>query len=91
MRGTCGADAVVTLLDAYARDEMGGGRPLSEHVRRNLVPELRKRQGVHVVLAFVGEEAAGLVAGGIEHGVSRAAARKAPGQGSSAGIRTGRG
>lgn len=54
------ADAIVNLLDAYARDEMGGGRPLSEHVRRNLVPELRKRQGVHVVLAFVGDEAAAM-------------------------------
>ena len=52
--------AITTLLDAYARDEMGGGRPLSEHVRRNLVPELRKRHGVHVVLAFAGEEAAGM-------------------------------
>jgi ribosomal protein S18 acetylase RimI-like enzyme len=54
------ADAIVNLLDVYARDEMGGGQALSDHVRRNLVPELRKRPGVHVVLAFVGDEPAGL-------------------------------
>jgi ribosomal protein S18 acetylase RimI-like enzyme len=54
------ADAVVALLDLYARDEMGGGQPLSDYTRRHLVSELRKRPGVHVVLAFAGEEPAGL-------------------------------
>lgn len=55
------AAALVRLLDAYARDPMGGGRGLSEHARRNLVAELRKRDAVHVILAFVDREPAGLV------------------------------
>lgn len=54
------AAAVVNLLDEYARDEMGGGVPLSEHVRANLVPELRRRPGALAVLAFVDGEPAGL-------------------------------
>ena len=30
--------ALVDLLDNYARDPMGGGKPLSETVKLNLVP-----------------------------------------------------
>jgi len=32
--------AVVTLLDAYARDQMGNGKALSNEVRRELIPGL---------------------------------------------------
>jgi GNAT superfamily N-acetyltransferase len=54
------ASALVELLDAYARDPMGGGEPLKATVRKNLARELGRREAVHVLLAFVGEEAAGL-------------------------------
>lgn len=55
------ADAVVFLLNEYARDPMGGGRDLPPRVRKELVPELRKRDTAHVILGFVDGEPAGLV------------------------------
>lgn len=55
------AESVVYLLNEYAKDEMGGGAELSDWVKQNLVPELSKRQGIHVVIAFVDEDPAGLV------------------------------
>jgi len=54
------ASAVVTLLDEYAQDPMGGGTALPEAVKLNLVPALRQRPGVHVVLAWVDGQAAGM-------------------------------
>lgn len=54
------AEAVVLLLNEYARDEMGGGCELSEFVKQNLVSELQKRPGIHTILAFVDETPAGL-------------------------------
>ena len=46
------AGAIVYLLNEYAKDDMGGGRQLPDFVKDNLVAELRRRQSVHVVLAF---------------------------------------
>lgn len=37
------AGALVTLLDAYARDPAGGGEPLSDFATANLVRELSRR------------------------------------------------
>ena len=54
------AAAIINLLNEYARDEMGGGAALSAFVKDNLIAELRKRQGAHVVLAFEGDTPAGL-------------------------------
>ena len=54
------ADAVVYLLNEYARDEMGGGAELSGFVKQNLISELEKRQGIHSIIAFIGEKPAGL-------------------------------
>ncbi len=54
------ASAIVFLLNEYAKDDMGGGAELSEFVKSNLVAELQKRQGVHVVLAFVDGSPAGM-------------------------------
>lgn len=53
--------ALVELLDAYARDPMGGGEPLAEATRRNLAAELRKRSDAVSFLAFAGERPVGLV------------------------------
>lgn len=55
------AAAVVALLDAYARDPAGGGEPLSDFVKANLVRELAARPQAYSVLAFDGEQPVGLV------------------------------
>lgn len=54
------AEAVVHLLNVYAKDDMGGGSGLSEFAKRNLIPELKKRKNIYAVLAFVDHEPAGL-------------------------------
>jgi ribosomal protein S18 acetylase RimI-like enzyme len=55
------AAALVTLLDAYARDPMGGGQPLPEAVRRDLPTALAERRDAVVFLALDGERPVGLV------------------------------
>ena len=54
-------DAIVSLLNEYAEDEMGGGKALSDFSKKNLVNELRKRDHYVAFLAFVGDVPAGLV------------------------------
>ena len=54
-----GADLVM-LLDAYARDPMGGGEPLSEGVRDSLVPALAAHPGAFSLIARLAEEPVGL-------------------------------
>lgn len=46
------ADALVSLLDAYSQDPMGGGEPLSEFARLNLIAALAARPQAFSVLAF---------------------------------------
>lgn len=55
------AEALVHLLDAYARDPMGGAHPLSDFAKTNLVQALAARPQAYSVLAFNGEEPIGLV------------------------------
>lgn len=55
------ATALVELLDHYARDPAGGGAPLSDFVRGNLVEQLAARPFVFSVLAFDGDTPVGLV------------------------------
>lgn len=55
------AQALVDLLDAYARDPAGGGEPLGAHAREHLVAELAARPQAFSILAFDGEQAVGLV------------------------------
>lgn len=55
------AEAVLTLLDEYARDPMGGGAPLPGDTRARLIPEIRKRPGVRILLAFRNDRAVGLL------------------------------
>ena len=54
------AEAVVYLLNEYSSDEMGAGKALSDDVKANLIPELKKRPHVFAVLAFEDETPAGL-------------------------------
>jgi len=55
------AQAVVDLLDAYARDPAGGGEPLSASVRERLVAELASRPWAFSVLAFDAGTPVGLI------------------------------
>ena len=54
------AAALVGLLDAYACDAAGGGRPLSPFARSGLVGALASRPTAFSVLAYEGETAVGL-------------------------------
>lgn len=53
------ATDLVALLDAYARDPMGGGEPLRDDVRKRLPGDLAARPGCVVLVARVGGVAAG--------------------------------
>ena len=55
------AKAIVQLLDAYAQDPAGGGTPLGDFAKANLIPELAKRPQSYSVLAFDGDAPVGLV------------------------------
>ncbi len=53
--------AIVMLLDAYASDPAGGGEPLGDFAKANLVRELAARPQAFSVLAFDGSVPVGLV------------------------------
>lgn len=55
------AAALIDLLDAYARDPAGGGEPLSDFARANLVSQLAARPFIFSVLAFDGGSPVGLI------------------------------
>jgi len=52
--------ATVHLLNAYAMDPMGDGKPLSETARRDVIPGLRQHPTTLVFLAYRDTEPAGL-------------------------------
>lgn len=54
------AEAVVYLLNLYAKDDMGGGAELSGFVKQNLITELKKRKSIYAVIAFIHQKPAGL-------------------------------
>jgi GNAT superfamily N-acetyltransferase len=53
------AQALIDLLDVYARDIMGGGEPLRAEVKATLIPALAERPTAFSVLAFAGDEPVG--------------------------------
>jgi GNAT superfamily N-acetyltransferase len=55
------ASAIVYLLNEYAKDDMGGGEPLSTYTQANLVKEMAKRPTFHAAIAFVDAKPAGLI------------------------------
>ena len=55
------AGALIQLLDAYARDPMGGAQPLSDYARHHLVQALAQRPTAFSVLAFANGQPAGLI------------------------------
>lgn len=52
--------AVITLVAAYALDEMGNGGPLPEAVLKRLVPGLRAHPTTLVLLAFSSDVPVGI-------------------------------
>lgn len=52
--------ATVHLLNAYAMDPMGDGRPLSEAARRDVIPGLQQHPTTLVFLAYRNAEPVGL-------------------------------
>ena len=54
------AAELVMLLDAYARDPMGGGAPLDEDVRDAVVPGLAATPGAFSLIARLDSEPVGL-------------------------------
>ncbi len=52
--------ATVHLLNAYAMDPMGDGKPLSETARRDVIPGLRQHPTTLVFLAYRDTEPVGL-------------------------------
>lgn len=54
------AEAIVAVLDSYASDPIGGGRPLGAETRRRLIPGLRDQPHAMVLLAFDDGAAVGL-------------------------------
>ncbi len=55
------ANALVTLLNRYALDPMGGGEELSDFTKANLTNEILKRTDTTVILAFEDDKPAGLI------------------------------
>lgn len=51
------ASALLSLLDAYASDPMGGGKPLTGFTKTNLVAALAARPQAFSVLAFLAGDA----------------------------------
>ena len=52
--------AVLEILDNYAREPVGGGAPLSEDVRQRLAPALQQQPQALVLLGCVNGRAVGL-------------------------------
>ena len=52
--------AIVELIDAYARDPMGNGKPLSAEVRRALIPGLQQHPTTLIFLAYRGGDPVGI-------------------------------
>jgi GNAT superfamily N-acetyltransferase len=52
--------AIVEVLDSYASDPIGGGKPLANDVRQRLVPELSAQPTALVLLAFADRQALGI-------------------------------
>lgn len=55
------ASELVYLLNAYASDPMGGGKPLEKYVTENLVSELSKLPHAFSVISYVNNQPAGLI------------------------------
>lgn len=55
------ASALLYLLNEYAKDPMGGGKPLMPEVEQALIHRLQSVQGAVSLLALVGDKPVGLL------------------------------
>ena len=55
------AEEIAVLMNYYASDPMGGGKPLADEVKNNLAKELSKLPHAFSIIAYVDGLAAGLV------------------------------
>jgi GNAT superfamily N-acetyltransferase len=55
------AQAVIDLLDCYAKEPEGGGVALREQIKRDLIPALRSRRDALILLAMQEGDAVGLL------------------------------
>jgi ribosomal protein S18 acetylase RimI-like enzyme len=55
------ANAIISLMDEYAQDPMGGGQGLSNYAKTHLISELAQRKTAYAILAFVDSNPAGLL------------------------------
>lgn len=53
--------AILSLMQAYALDPMGGGEALSDYTQANLILNLQQSTGVFSVIAFDNNKAIGLI------------------------------
>lgn len=53
-------NAVIAMLDAYAKDPMGGGEGISDEVKESLIDEMAKRDHVFSLLAYDGDTPVGV-------------------------------
>jgi ribosomal protein S18 acetylase RimI-like enzyme len=54
------AEAIVYLLNEYAKDKMGGGAELIDFTKHNLIAELKKRKNIYALIAFSDKAPVGL-------------------------------
>ena len=54
------AEAIVRLLDAFMREPMQGGEPLSDRAKQELIPRLHAHPACYVLLALSGTTAVGV-------------------------------
>ena len=59
-RNAIQAKEIITLLNAYASDPMGGGRPLTREVLDKLAAELARLSYAFSVIAYVDSRPVGL-------------------------------
>ena len=52
--------AIIAMLDMYARDGFGDGKPLSAEARERLIPGLKKHGGARVFLAYEDNQPVGV-------------------------------
>jgi len=52
---------LLMLLNAYALDPMGGGEPITEYVRENLLATLAKQNNVFSIIGYVDGKPAGMI------------------------------
>jgi len=61
LKNTLHSDALVTLLNLYALDPMGGGEALPNFTKKNLSKEILKRTEITVIIAFDNDNPAGII------------------------------